>query len=131
MGVYLDVRGMEFFLPKEHFDAALKAVKDATPIGRHVSWVRPEAVQAAGSLIEALQAWEWEPRVDKESGAIVGLVYEGEKAGDEDRLFEALAPYVESGSYVECEYEGSVMRYVFRRGKMKQVYAQLMWPGDA
>jgi hypothetical protein len=62
------------------------------------------------------------------SGDIDKISHEWEKVhGDE--LWEALAPFVKSGSYIQwCGEDGEKWRNVFQGGKTKQVKPVLTWP---
>ena len=107
MGYCIFQRGAQFRIPASNHAAALAAVKSLIgrePItdqtGRHFSFVQPDEWVGAASLAELLNAWRWEAEVAPD-GDISGLEFQGEKHGDEDMLFAALAPYVEADSYIE------------------------------
>ena len=51
-----------------------------------------------------------------------------EKLGEEDKLWEQIAPWVNDGSYIQCHGEDSAYwRWAFREGKFFFVEAQLHW----
>ena len=56
------------------------------------------------TLEEGLEAWEFDVDTD-DQGNIISLWFDGEKAGDEDFMIEAIAPYVEAGSYLDFRGE--------------------------
>lgn len=55
------------------------------------------------SIDDALEAWRFEPVYD--GARMTGLDFTGQKIGDEAQMFEAIAPYVEEGSYIHFEGE--------------------------
>lgn len=65
----------------------------------HFMWVDTASVINAVNVTEQLTEWLWRPRYDS-YGNIVDLVFQGEKSGDEDKLFKAIAPYVKADSYI-------------------------------
>ena len=103
------------------------AVRHDNTVTRHYSWVTTDDFHLAKTLEVALQAWRWEPYIDKKTGDIVNLMFCGEKAGDDERLFAQLAPFVERGSYIQMSGEdGAVWRWVFKDGFCREVSPQ--WP---
>ena len=122
MGYYITLRDMDFGIKKENFDAALKAIKKLKPHG----WVDP-SYKDAETLVEAMTCWRWEPALN-DDGDIHYLYFEGEKLGDDERFFEAIAPYVIDGCYLEISGEElALWRWVFKDGKMKEVNAKIIW----
>ena len=85
--------------------------------------------QKARKLEDAMAAWRWEPETD-ESGDIVGLSHTGEKLGDDDVLFAALAPFVETGSYIEATGNGDAFRWRFTEGTCHVDSGRLVYVGD-
>jgi len=98
--------------------AAVKALHGREPIeddsGPHFAFVTTEGFLRAETLADAFAAWRWEAE-ESADGSIVGLAFMGEKPGDEDMLFAALAPFVGSGSYIEMVGDDGLMwRWVFQ-----------------
>jgi hypothetical protein len=133
MGYCINQVGQRFFIHKKNFSPALSAIKALAtrtnemsggswgPVfGRTASWyswVRTEEFLNAQTLDEALQVWRWEPQID-ERGNIYLLNFVGEKLGQDDILFQAIAPYVRNNSYIEMMGEdGARWRWVFRNGE--------------
>jgi len=71
----------------------------------------------------------WGIKFDVTDQDIVGCCFEWEKyTSCEKDLFQALAPYVVGGSYVEWRGEdGERWRFVFSNGKMEEKRAKLVW----
>lgn len=81
--------------------------------GPHYSWVDRGSMERAASIEEMLREWRWEPELN-DDGDVVGLGFEGEKLGDDMRLWEAIAPAVADGSFIEMVGEdGAHWRWVF------------------
>lgn len=73
------------------------------------------------SLEEALLEWGWKTQLDAD-GNIIGLVTQSINQGDDDILFEAITPWVETGSEIQIINEkGGYFAYRFDDGKMKIV----------
>jgi len=73
--------------------------------------------------------YAWGIRFDVKDGEIVGTSFEWEKyTSAEKDLFEALAPYVVDGSYLEWNGEdGTKWRFVFTNGKMEEKWPRIEW----
>lgn len=122
----------EFSIKSENFCKTLAAIKalagretirDST--GMHFSWVDTEKFLQAKTLSEAMMAWRWD--VHTEDG-VIGIEFMGEKLGDDLVLFKAIAPFVESGSYIEMRGEdGALWRWVFEDGQVKEKVATVTW----
>ena len=126
MGYHIELRESSFIIEKDNFDAALAAVK-AIPAG-HYSWVA-DSFREAETLKASLDEWRYEAYFDKPSGDIVDLFFTGEKSGDEEVLFKALAPYVKAGSYLLFYGEdGAIWRWFFTGKRVIEQYADVTFP---
>jgi hypothetical protein len=143
VGYYSQLTQQKFRIKKENKDKALKAIyalaKDAPKMGggswgprgttRHFSWVVTNDFALAKTLEVALRAWRWDAEVDDATGDIHSLEFTGEKLGDDSALWDAVAPFVEHGSYLQMAGEdGMEWRWVFNNGKMKEVHP--VWPDE-
>ena len=91
------------------------------------AWVDNDEIKNAKNLGDICKAFRWEPEYDK-NGDIVSLNFCGEKYGDEDCLFEAIAPYIKNGSFIEVIGEDDCRwRWIFKKGKVKQVHATITY----
>lgn len=97
------------------------------------SWVDDSEVLNADNFVEAMRAWRWEAEVS--DGHCHGLEWEGEKYSDDMVVpLEAIAPFVEDGSFLEMRGEDDEMwRWVFRGGQLHTYNAQIqvIWPEGA
>jgi hypothetical protein len=91
------------------------------PGGDHFMWVDPHVFRNATTLEEVLTEWRWTPVVDPDTGDITFLEFTGQKRGDDELLFRALAPYIEAGSYIHFtgEYTRENWQFVFDGKEMK------------
>ena len=145
MGYCMDLRQESFKMTKENVPKCLKALKKlATQTKKgsggtsakgkhtaHFAWVDTETFTKAETLEEALGEWRWDIEMMKD-GSVDGISFSGEKSGDDTLLFEAIAPYVESGSYIEMSGEdGYIWRWKFESGKCTEEGAVLDWEDNA
>jgi Golgi nucleoside diphosphatase len=113
-----------FLLKKENFAAALKAVKDLTT--RQYTWVNNDEVTKATTLKDAISAWNWELTVDDEGNG-TSLDFNAEKLGDEEAMFNAIAPFVESGMLEMKGEVGDHWRWLFKDGKCRNVSGRVVY----
>jgi hypothetical protein len=84
----------------------------------------------AETLEKALVEWRWQIYTDKASENVTSISFEGEKLGDEQILFNALAPYVEPDSYIEVDGEDSNRwRWVFNGKTCEEISAEVDYKG--
>ena len=112
MGYCIYLRDSKFNISAKNVPKALVAVKK---LGIHncFSWVNADDFLAAKDFKEAMKVWRW-PVVIDSSGAVTIIGFNGEKLGDDQTLFDAIAPYVKSGSYIEVQGEdGEFWKWCF------------------
>lgn len=135
MGYFMEMTDSKFEIKKENFKKALESLKSVfVPenmncydyIGGkqypHFSWVNTDSVLRSRSLGNALAEIRYEPEYN-DNEDICNVEFTGQKYGSEKVFFNALAPYVESGSYIAFEGEGGdKWEWQFNDGKVEQVY---------
>lgn len=125
MGFYMHQVDARFFIPEKNVKKALKAVKKLKRAGGY-SWVS-EDFYLKNSLPTILAEWRWAVETD-DDGNITHIAFEGEKLGDEVTLFNALAPFVKAGSYIEMHGDEETMwRWVFENGEMIEKNPTVTW----
>ena len=114
MGYCMQQRGQQFKIKAENKDNAFQAIRNIPQKDEHgYSWV-DNNYKNRESLEEALSDWRWQIEEDPNAGDICNIYFEGEKLGDDEILFDAIAPFVEAGSYVEMDGEnGDMWRWEF------------------
>ena len=133
MGYCIEMRSANFLIRKENEDAALDAVKKlgngsnddrahGGGMGRKwFSWMNNANPNDWDTLKDAMKAWRYPIKKD-ESGNWGKISFDGEKIGQEDLLFNTLAPFVEPGSVITMEGEdGSVWHWEFDGKTCKEV----------
>jgi len=82
-------------------------------------------------VLKKLKNYGYLAELDDE-GEIIELYFNGDKlACDEDIMFQAIAPYVEDGSFIEMVGEdGDCWRWIFKDAKCKEVRAEVTWPDE-
>ena len=96
MGYRIQQTGPKFRIRARNIPKALRAAKAV--VRQHLLPLRSRT--AAGKLVELFWQWHWSMQLDRRTGDIVSIRFEGEKLLEEDELFNAIGPYVESGSFV-------------------------------
>lgn len=126
MGYCIEMTESKFAIKKDNFENALKSLKAVfVPenmncydyIGGkkypHFSWVDTRTVLESTNLVEALEEIRYVPQYNQNSD-ICNVEFIGQKYGDEEIFFRALAPYVEAGSYLCFKGEdGNKWKWVF------------------
>jgi hypothetical protein len=130
MGYYMTLESSKFRIDIKNHRKALKAIKALSGgegCGHHFSWVDTTDFKKAKTLAEALEAWRWDAEMDEDYN-IIGIDFGGEKLGDDEILFRAIAPFVESGSYLELQGEdGCLWRWRFDNGGFRQQDSKIVW----
>lgn len=134
MGYYIQMRDSRFHVPAENKDAALEAMRamwapeaveandprggqwdGGKLIRRWYSWMNGTSLGngTCSSFEEGMTDWRYPVTVD-DKGNVIGIDFEGEKLGDEDHLWKAIAPFVTPDSYIEMSGEdGDFWRWYF------------------
>ena len=126
MGYVMFVIDARVRIEKRHFPQALAAIwalkgRETTGLVgfQHFMWINnSDDFLNAETLKDALKIWRWGYETD-DQGNIDELEFLGEKLGNEDILFEAIAPYVSTGSEIRAaSEEGIVWRWRFHEGQV-------------
>lgn len=96
MGYHIQQTASKFKIRARNIPQALKAAKAV--VRQHLLPLRSRTV--AAKLAELFWQWGWNMRINRKTGDIVSIDFEGEKLLEEDALFNAIGPYVEAGSLV-------------------------------
>ena len=121
MGYLVKQIGGFIAIKKENQDKARKALqeklKKMIEKDEYLPFIRTERVLGAEGLEEALRAIRYNCEKDY-NGNIVNLFFRGQKIGCDKKLFAALAPFVETESYLSYEGEdGKQWTLWFSNGK--------------
>ena len=112
-----------FRIPAAAKPAALAALKVAFP---HEDDVR-RAEDLEGAL--AKLRWECESEGFCRQGDVVEIHFSGDVLRSDKMIFDAIAPFVEAGSYVEMMGDdGQMWRWVFDGHNCVEVHPTVTWP---
>ena len=126
MGYCMEQRDRTFKIKAEKIDSAFNACKKMITPDANYAWVDLTELENATTLKEFIDVWGWEVVETKEG--IVDIGFCSEKLGDDRELFDVIAPYVESGSFIEMIGEdGEMWRWVFEDGKCKEITPDIKW----
>ncbi len=134
MGYCINLTDYKFGILKDNKEKALQAIKELMgrvdelgsggrwEVGEKVksnfAWVWTGDVLASCSFEGAMECWRY-PVESDDNGDIADIQFDGEKLGQEGLMFQAIAPYVVAGSYLQFQGEdGSIWRFVFDGEKM-------------
>lgn len=123
MGYSMSMRDCNFTIIKSKFEPAKEALRglaDSPENGsgygngkRHFAWVNDD-FKNKNTLVDMVFCWRWLLYIDERTGNIGSISFEGEKYGDDDVLFQTLAPFVKRGSYIVMSGEdGAIWRWKF------------------
>ena len=150
MGYYMDQMDSKFFVAAEHILAMVTAIhalasrhelmggasyQNGEIVSRHFSWVNNDFVDCH-DVKELFRKWGWS--IELKDKNIVSIFFEGDKMGDDEVLMQAIAPYVEAGSYIEMRGEDSIphrvawqayttWRWCFDGKTMVEKYPTITW----
>ena len=131
MGYLATLKQSKFFIKAENKEKAFQHLKSAlrpkTVIGISQDGQMTTSTADSKTLEEFLDIWSYGASVDEE-GNIDDIEFNSDKPGDSEELFEALAPFVKHGSFIEWEGEdGWIWRWKFVEGKLQEETATLVW----
>jgi hypothetical protein len=90
------------------------------------AWVDTEEFSNAKTIEEVFSTWRWDLELGK--SGVEGISFNGEKLGDDKILFDAIAPFVKPGSYLEIEGEdGLLWRWTFDGRNCTEIEACVNW----
>jgi len=121
----------DFEIKVENKNKALEAIKKLASgepgFSHNYRWFQNEDFENFLNLKEAMNKWRWEIEED-EDGNVYYIHFIGEKSGDDDILFNAIAPFVEEGSFIQMlGEEGEMWRWVFNDEKCIEIYPTIIW----
>lgn len=138
MGYCITQSCSEFFIPKENIPDLIKAIRslsgkdyeDQRRGGSYISggtknqswfsWVDMSFVNS-NDIQDIFDCWRWNVELDDE-GNIDVILFRGEKSGEDKLLFDTIAPFVKTGSFIEMTGEdGYCWRWLFKDSKCTEI----------
>ncbi|MAH47424.1 hypothetical protein CMI37_16490 [Candidatus Pacearchaeota archaeon] len=146
MGYSVTVECEGVCVPSTRVRKALSAIKELMldELTSDYSWVdRAEALKAVKheNLVAALRAWRYEAEEgdlpspveqlahpDQVFRSVNVYYFSGEKWGDDEDLWRALAPFLQSGGVITFYGEDrAAWRYLFEHGKMTEQHGEYVF----
>jgi len=92
--------------------------------GKHFSWV-DNNFEKITDIVEMFGEWRWRIEKDGENYKIVSFT--GEKAGDDDVLFKAIAPYMNDGFIQMRGEDDEGWKWIFENGELIEKTPSITW----
>lgn len=126
MGYYIDQKDEDFFIDAHNIPNVIAAIHKLSESKSQYSWVS-DKYREVKDIKELFKCWRWHVDQD-DSGNIDSIYFEGQKLGDDDVLFRAIAPYVKDKSYIELHGEdNAIWRWAFKNGRFLETYPEITW----
>lgn len=121
--MYYDItqHDTRFFMDKSNLEAARQALRSAAA---ECKWFN---MRNACSLKNAVAQFGWDLEFDDDDN-VNRIRLRIQSAGDENRLFNAIAPYVKPGSYIQMTGEdGTMWRWAFDGVRYTHQNPTILW----
>lgn len=133
MGYCIYVRNSSFGIDAKHKGVVMERLHSWAIKGERKSWVSNSVMTnrlEKGDIDGMFEELGWPVEFD-DDGNIVGIMFERNKAGDEEGWLEAIEKYVTDKSYIEVQGEdGAQWRWYFTEGELKTDDAEIVWESD-
>ena len=117
MGTVIEVKKQSFRIRAERIPEAMEVFRTfraahpakagvGSGVGYDFMGIPNQELDECDTIQEVLHEFGWDAVVDPGSGDITGLEYMVDKLLDEERLFAAISPVVEKGSFVQVKSDG-------------------------
>lgn len=145
MGYCVEIELHGVIILKSKKEAALKSLnamwKDGKPtkpcsgasyiggaeVDSWYGWTESPPPGGFPTLEKLFDAWRYEGTEDKDGNFVLGSFF-GEKWGDDDMLYKAMAPFIKSGAKIFCTGEDHERwMYLFKKGTMTSKTAKVVW----
>lgn len=154
MGYYVSTMGVDFTIKKDNLNDAYNALcalntRDELKMGgiwtstpcpkpesstsvannpmKNFSWMPWNYDELCNDTQSILNEIGFKTDIDNEGNLNI-LYFPESKSGAEDHFLEAIAPFVEDGSYIKWQgEEGEMWRSEFENGEMRTLYGKVVW----
>ena len=128
MGYYINERNIHnCVITKDKIEEAVKIINDLSRNNKISKWVNNIILDNSTNIEEIMEELRW-PGSINDNGDFEIEYFSGEKYGDEDIIFDALAKVMPDGSYIEMQGEGGELwRWYFEKGKLIEKNAKIIW----
>lgn len=131
MGYCITIDLCDVMIKKSNEQKALEALKKASGKDGFGGWTSP--IDNAETLVEALDGVRYDANEEEvgDETYIVVEYFNGEKLGEDETIFNTLAPFIEDGATIYFYGEDdNKWRYSFNNGKLTEDVAEVVWPED-
>ena len=91
------------------------------------SWVTNPGPDGFNTIEEAIKEWRYSCHTTEDGDVYIDW-FDGQKSGDDNIFFEALAPYIEDGGEIEFVGEdGYHWKYCFDGKEMIELEGKIIW----
>lgn len=102
-------------------------LKEYAKTKKDIAWVNNSELIYSEDVMESMCAIRYPLYIDTKTELLKIDFFNGEKLGDDFEIFAQIASYIEDG-YIEYQGEdGDLWRYVFKDGKVSEVYPEIVW----
>ncbi|MFW5887888.1 MAG: hypothetical protein ACOCUH_03715 [Bacteriovoracia bacterium] len=119
MGYCVDISLNNVFITKPYVQPCLKAINELckNTLPGQFSWVDSPPKDGWKDLVLAFKEWRY--FCLRIGGCILLASFEGSKWGDDEILYETIAPFVSEDCFIECIGEdGCKWKYLFLSGEV-------------
>jgi hypothetical protein len=119
MGYYIEMDITNLLIKQANIKPCLAAINALFPVSEnsryHYAWVNNPPTGSFNTLTEALDEWRYKTEENNDDIAVTNFT--GEKLGDDEILYKAIAPFIESSAKIvitgedDCKWE-----YIFTNG---------------
>jgi hypothetical protein len=117
----------KFKILNENKVIALNALKKLAKTQKDLGSVDKDIILKSEALDEALFECRWNIE-ENENGDVKNINFCGNKLGEEGQIFQAIAPFVENGSYIEmCGEDCCIWRWAFKNSECRKITPKFVW----
>lgn len=137
MGYNMRQSAASFKVKKENKAAVVKALQEMPD--DDYAYMDGSDWRDLNNIPDILGEWGWNVKMEQtktvengdeiiRTGDVIGISFAGESIGDEHKMFQAIAPFVEPGSFIEMTGEdGSTWRWIFDGSTCEQKSPSIEW----
>lgn len=100
MGYYMYQVGCDFGIHAGKIQNVIEAIKEVAEDTPECYGLDMDIIRNGTTIQKIMEEFGWSPTIDYD-GCVDGINFIAEKMGDDERLFEAIAPFVNEGSYIQ------------------------------
>ena len=116
-----------FMMERKNILKAFKKLKDFFSNGFESRYIESSNVINSKSFEEAMVYCRWNVYTNADED-IYAINFSGNVLGDDLKIFEVIALYITSGSYIEMKNKNNLLwRWTFNGRDVKEKFAKIIW----